>query len=283
MRHLACLVALAAFGADFAWKLEADGVLTLLDAGATVLSYRHGQGRNCCYLHPLLTPAGIVVTGDRPVDHPHHRGLFWAWPVMRVGASQGDSWTLTDATHRFEGILAQQATAHDATLSARHSWWVGDKRALNETMTLHIAPSRHRERRIALELRLEAATAAVTLAGAPEQQKGYGGVSIRFAPRQHTRLSSTGGVLAQDENHTPRPWAELQGEFAGHPARLRITANPNNPGFPHQWCLRHYGFMGANFPGVTPYHLLPGKPVVLSYEILLSDVVSAVPADPSAR
>lgn len=36
------------------------------------------------YLHPVRTPAGVVVTGFAPDDHPWHHGLSFAFP--RVGA-----------------------------------------------------------------------------------------------------------------------------------------------------------------------------------------------------
>ena len=32
------------------------------------------------YIHPLVGPGGAVLTADWPVDHPHHRGVYWAWP-----------------------------------------------------------------------------------------------------------------------------------------------------------------------------------------------------------
>jgi hypothetical protein len=31
------------------------------------------------HIHPLSEPGGAVLTKDWPVDHPHHRGIYWAW------------------------------------------------------------------------------------------------------------------------------------------------------------------------------------------------------------
>ena len=110
-----------------------------------------------------------------------------------------------------------------------------------------------------------------TIAGAPEQNKGYGGVSIRFAPRQETRIESSEGPVAKDGNHNRHRWAQLEAQFAGGRAGVRIEADRRNPQFPNDWCLRHYGFVGANFPGVTPYRIDPAKPITLRYEIRVFD------------
>ena len=33
------------------------------------------QGLRRAYLYPLYTPAGIAVTAEAPVDHPHHQSV----------------------------------------------------------------------------------------------------------------------------------------------------------------------------------------------------------------
>ncbi len=49
-----------------------------------VLTYRDmpiagfTQGLHRAYLHPVWTPAGVVVTSESPADHPHHNGIWCA-------------------------------------------------------------------------------------------------------------------------------------------------------------------------------------------------------------
>ena len=43
------------------------------------------------YFHPVMTPAGVVVTDVAPKDHPHHRGIFLAWVEMH-GKKDADFW-----------------------------------------------------------------------------------------------------------------------------------------------------------------------------------------------
>ena len=64
-------------------------------------------------------------------------------------------------------------------------------------------------------------------------------------------MRADGEVLAKDEDRNPRKWAELERVYGGKRAVLRITPDEKNPGAPHQWCLRSYGFVGASFPGRT--------------------------------
>ena len=39
---------------------------------------------------PCHGAAGVSLRDDFPSDHWHHRGLFWAWPVVEVGGKQYD-------------------------------------------------------------------------------------------------------------------------------------------------------------------------------------------------
>ena len=67
------------------------------------------------------------------------------------------------------------------------------------------------------------------------------------------------GVLEGDEDHGKHPWAELEATYEGQKAVLRITGEGSNPGAPQEWCLRQYGFVGANFPGVAGYRFGTGQ------------------------
>jgi hypothetical protein len=46
---------------------------------------------SAAYFHPVVTPAGVVVTDVAPKDHPHHRGIFLAWVEMH-GNKDADFW-----------------------------------------------------------------------------------------------------------------------------------------------------------------------------------------------
>jgi hypothetical protein len=109
----------------------------------------------------------------------------------------------------------------------------------------------------------------VELRGEPAENKGYGGFCVRFAPRKDTLITSDRGVEAKDTNMVPHEWARLEGTFEGGRTGLSIAIDPTNPGFPNGWCLRHYGFLGVNYPGLEGYVLRPGQPLELKYKVLL--------------
>ena len=42
------------------------------------------------YIHPVYGPSGELLTRDWSKDHPHHRGIYWAWPEVEFGNKRGD-------------------------------------------------------------------------------------------------------------------------------------------------------------------------------------------------
>lgn len=279
MKPLLLLLAVSACAGDFRWAGSNSAELELTEGGKTVFVYNHGQGRKCCYLHPVMSPAGVTLTDDGPADHRHHRGLFWAWPILEAGGRRYDPWLLNGIEHRADGAPAHVIQSGNATLRASHSWIAGGKPLLHDSIEITVHPARNGARVFDVSLTLQAADQPILLAGAPEQNKGYGGLSIRFAPRSHTAIRSSDGPVPRDEDHGAHQWAELEGTFSQGRAALRLTAAPSNPGFPNQWCLRHYGFLGANFPGGTPLRLDPGKPVALRYQVRVFDTPDPLAAE----
>jgi hypothetical protein len=268
----------------FDWKNLGDGRLELRENGSQVLVYNYGPQlkpgapetrRRCCYIFPLNTPAGVSLLDDFPSDHWHHRGLFWSWPIVQTGGKQYDIWMQFTAKPRSAKTPVVSVTARQAVLEADNFWEADGKDIVREKLRLTVLPIEQTSRNLGVELTWEALTAPVTLQGSAESGKSYGGFSARFAPRDNTVLRADGEVLTHDEDLNPRKWAELEGVFDGKRAVLRITPDEKNPGAPHQWCLRSYGFVGASFPGRTDkvdrYTLEPGKPLTLKFQVRVSD------------
>ena len=113
MAFTACAMSLAAEGAStngFRF-LDVNGTsLGLWDGAKPLLVYNHGvqsktgvpADRNrSTYIHPLYGLDGEVLTDDFPRDHYHHRGLFWAWPHVKIGGRELDLWMLKGIEQRF--------------------------------------------------------------------------------------------------------------------------------------------------------------------------------------
>jgi hypothetical protein len=77
------------------------------------------------------------------------------------------------------------------------------------------------------------------------------------------------GVEKADSNMAPHAWAELEALFEGRRAGARITIHRANPGFLNGWCLRYYGFLGVNFPGLATHDMAPGQPLVMKHRVTL--------------
>jgi hypothetical protein len=268
----------------FTWTDLGDGRVELREQGKPAVVYNYGpqlkpgaaeNRRRCCYIFPVYTPGGVSMLDDFPADHPHHRGLFWAWPLIETGGKKYDSWMAFSAAERSTGVPATSVAKGEALLEA-HSFWQADGRDIvGETLRMTIPAARGATRELRVELTWEALQAPVTLHGSPDPNKSYGGFSARFAPREATVLRADGAVLQKDEDLVLHAWAEFEGVYQGKRAILRIMPNPSDTGTPYQWCLRNYGFAGASFPGKTAstdaYTLEPGKPLTLRFEVTASD------------
>lgn len=279
----ACLTApLAAKGTgDFEWKEALGGKLRLSEGSRHVLDYNYGpqlkpgvaeDRRREGYIYPLYSPAGVNPLDDFPADHPHHRGLFWAWMSITFEGKTYDIWTLKlGIEHRFHKILNRGASASDASLSVENGWYVGARRIVREAVDIRVHRSAKDKRNVDLAITVEAIGKDVILAGSPEDSKGYGGLCVRFGPRTETRILTPEGPVSANENEVPHAWAAMEALFDGKRAGLRVTSDAANPRHPPGWCLRPYGFVGANFPGLRPYTLTPGQPLTLRYRVTVYD------------
>jgi hypothetical protein len=284
--RLALMFALPVFAQKpFAWKDVGGGRVELSERGKPALAYNYGPqlkpgapeaSRRCCYIFPLYTPSGVSLLDDFPPGDLHHRGLYWAWPVVEAAGKQYDLWMAMTVRQRSPGAPLTRATASEARMEARSVWVVDGKAIVRESLRLRVTPAKDAAREMEVELTWRTLGAPVTLRGSREPNKSYGGFNATLAPRQGTVLRSDGETLSKDEDLTPRGWAELEGVYGGRKAVLRITPDPKDTGTPYQWCLRQYGFLGASFPGKTAsadgYTLEPGKPLTLKFRVRVSDL-----------
>jgi hypothetical protein len=266
---------------SFRWQAaDTPGRLMLFEGGRPVLGYNHGpqlannapeHRRREGYIFPLLTPAGVSPLDDFPQDHWHHRGLFWAWPVIAYEGKTYDIWTLGPGIHLKHHEHRLGTEEGMATLEAEHGWYVGETQIVTESIALRVAPAEGDARSLEIAVTLEALLEPVVLSGSPDQGKGYGGMNLRFAPRTDTQITTPEGAVSQDEDMVSHAWAALEAVYEGKPAGVRLASMEGNPGYPPGWCLRPYGFVGANFPGTVPHTLEAGKPLTMRYRVTVYD------------
>jgi hypothetical protein len=279
--RLVCPCSVLLLGATFA----ADATLTvkkqtsperyvIMDGSKPVLTYNFGtvpvaegaKGKYAVarsdYVHPLNGPDGEVLTKDYSPDHPHHRGLYWAWPEVTYQGQKRDLHALQGVFARQVKMLRQEGGAKCAVLEAENEWRWGDKDAIVNEKALITA---HREvdgvRAVDFVFTFEALVDGVTIAR--RGLKAYGGFNLRFSARKEQKIRMT----------APE-WASLTGippEGKG-PVSVTILQHPDNPCHPGDWVqYPKLNWLQPTFPKKgEAYALAKGKPLVLRYRLLIS-------------
>jgi hypothetical protein len=258
--------------------VERDGGrLELMEEGRPVLVYNFGpqlkegvpeRYRREDYVHPLYDLDGTVITDDFPRDHYHHRGLFWAWPEVRVDERTYDPWACRGIQHRFERWLSRETGPVCAVLGIQGGWYLGDRRVVREIVWLEVYRAGSTGRMVDITLTLEAEDEPIRLRGR-SPKKGYGGFTLRFAPHHNEVITIPQGRLTQDGVHVQSPWADFSARFGSREALsgAAIFDHPRNPQHPPYWLLRHYGVLNPEWPALGWATLERGRPVTLRYRI----------------
>ena len=261
-----------------AFRIEdAEGkYLRFLEGDDPVMTYNYGTIEHpdvpeylwrSCYVHPIYGLDGRVITDDFPKDHRHHRGLFWTWARVIVGADEYDLWALKGCRQRFDKVLYQDAGPVCATLGVTNRWFVGDEPIVRERVWLRAFPAGDVGRAIDVDVTLEAIAGQVTISGRPG--KGYSGMTLRFAPREDTVITTSDGRITEDKLRVRYKWTDLSARFGGveKVSGAAMFDHPANPKYPNEWLLRHYGVLDCCWPSVELYTLEPGKPVRIRYRV----------------
>ncbi|MCO6456708.1 MAG: PmoA family protein, partial [Pirellulaceae bacterium] len=234
---------------------------------------QQGKYQRAHYLHPVYDLQGRVITEDFPADHPHHRGIFWAWHQLLVGdQAAGDGWATRDFQWDVRQVHVAAAGVRPVLRSIVH--WKspavvdssGEPRPLVEE-TCYLAVTAETERRLLdFEIQLRALQDHVRLGGS-EDDKGYGGFSARVLLAPETRFMSADGAVEPRLTATAAsPWMDIRHPEFG----LAMLAHPSLPNYPPTWILRQQKSMqNAVYPGRDPVPLPTDRPLVLRYRLVI--------------
>jgi len=257
-----------------------QGFLRVREGEKDVLTYRFGdqlpegvdpKQTRSCYIHPLYSLDGEILTDDFPQDHLHHHGVFWTWPIVKTRGQSTQTWHPHSPSLRqhFVRWLKREIKNDGAIISVENVWKLdGQEVVARELVTLNIHPAGTISRAIDLELKIQAKGGSLTLQGTPDQNKGYGGLSIRGAPMfTGARMSTDQGSLEEDSTNVPFRWADLSTDELG----VAIFVSPDHPGFPTTWLIRnsYAGFINASWPGLKPAVLQADESITLPYRIYI--------------
>jgi hypothetical protein len=266
---------------------ETNEGFRITEADEKVMSYQrqhksiNGKFLRANYIHPLYGLDGQILTEDFPADHPHHRGIFWAWHQVWLGDKKlGDNWAAQDFFWDVYDAKILDVDSKSRALQVHVLWksplWTdadGKKKAfLKETTTIRVHPARNDIRKIDFEIKLLALENGMRLGGS-EDVKGYGGFTTRIPLPDGLSFTGTDGPVEPNNLSVEAgPWLDFSGDFGkdGNISGLTILCHNSSPGYPQRWILRRKGSaQNPVYPGRHPILLSRDKPVILRYRLII--------------
>jgi len=219
------------------------------------------------YIHPLYGPAGEVLTQDFSKDHPHHRGIYWAWPEVAYKGRTLDLHALQGVFARPVRLLRTEGGPVMALLAAESRWMWDDKEPIvAEVATIRAFAATGGARFVDLEFQFTALVDGVTVAR--RGQKAYGGFSLRFSARKDQKIVQ----FADPAGAEPRKsWGVVGGvpPEATTPIGVAILEHVGNPRYPGDWVsYPNLNWLQPTFPSQgEKFPLSKDQPLRLRYRL----------------
>lgn len=259
-----------------------DQGIRLLERGKPVFFYQRVpkslNGKYICnnYLHPLYSLSGDTLTEEFPVDHPYHRGIFWAWHQVYInGRSVGDGWIMDNMEQEvvdIQTISEKNVSQLKLNVLWKSPLFENDKPFLNEHTTIKVHALQNGIRKIDFAIILDALVPGLEIGGSNDD-KGYGGLCARFKlPKDLTFTSVDGSVIPKATQIKAGPYMDFSGSYGknGETIGATIFCYPQTPDYPQPWILRSVTSMqNIVFPGKKRILLPMDRPVVLYYRLIV--------------
>ncbi|MHC4742143.1 MAG: DUF6807 family protein [Planctomycetota bacterium] len=266
---------------------KTDEGFVIAEGGEKVMVYQRehksldGKYKRANYIHPLYGLDGEVLTEDFPSDHPHHRGVFWAWHQVWLGDKKiGDPWAAKDSFWDVYDTKIISASSRARSLQV-HVYWKSPFHTdsngkqvpfVKETTTITVHRVKDDMRKIDFQIELLALEDGIRLGGS-EDAKGYGGFTTRIRlPEGLAFTGKWGAVKPTTLSVEAGPWLDFSGNFGkdGKTSGLAILCHSSSPGYPQRWILRRKGSaQNPVYPGREPVPLSRKKPLVLRYRLII--------------
>ncbi len=222
------------------------------------------------YIHPLYGLDGALLTNDWPdAGHPHHRGIFWAWPEVKYGNKSGDIYALQTVFARPTGNIMYSSGPVFAEIDAENMWIWDDKEAIvRERAVIRAYHSSSESRIIDLTIYLLALEDSVSIA--TRFTNSYGGLNLRMMTPESQEIS----YYKDEAGSMPlRAWSDFNGIFEGSKSTsgLMVLQHQDNPEYPGDWVeYPDLAWVQPTFPtSGTRYPLNPAEPLVLRYRLII--------------
>lgn len=220
------------------------------------------------YVHPLYGPAGEVLTRDYSPDHPHHRGIYWAWPEVTWKGEKRDLHALQGVFARPVKLIRKDVTNNCAVVETENVWKWGDTESIvKELARICVASQKDGRRVIDFEFSFEALVDGVTIAR--RGQRHYGGFNIRLSARSGQKIEKHTDPAGQQARQA---WACLTGvpPEGKQPVSVAILQHRANPEYPGDWVdFPNLNWIQPTFPSSGKvFELKKGAPLVLRFRLV---------------
>jgi len=235
------------------------------------------------YIHPLFGLDGVPLTDDYSLDHPHHRGVSWAWPVVRWKGEARDLWAVRVLPPQRGGVWARPVALRRleagpvlALIDAENVWKWGDREPIvKEEVEIRAFGRSENSRVVDVTVTLTALVDELAIGGRPKAT--YGGFALRSFPQFEKRQ-----ILMHIDPPSVQPrraWFHLSGVFPGskRPSGVALLEHVSNPGYPNYPNPEGLGRIPDKyppwrsvlpcFPGDREVPLAKGRPLVLRYRL----------------
>lgn len=224
------------------------------------------------YIHPLFGPEGEQLTLDFSFsgDHPHHRGIYWAWPEVQYQGKTADLHALQNVFARPTGKIKTLNGNDYAEIQAENRWLWEDKTPIVcETATIRAWSASETGHYIDLTYTFAPLVDGVTLAR--RGTRAYGGLNIRLSAVKELKLNHH----ADAADALPRAaWQSVTGIWTGSskPVVLAVFEKSDNPDYPGDYVqYPNLPWFQPTFPRAgTRYELKKDQPLVLRYRLWIS-------------
>ncbi|TVQ67771.1 MAG: hypothetical protein EA360_01610 [Balneolaceae bacterium] len=267
-----------------------DNQIVVSASGSEVLRYYSGLNnppagldaryQRSGYIHPLLSPSGVVLTNHLNEDqHPHHSGIWSAWTQTVFEGRTPDFWNIHQNSGRVDGEGAPDSmwdgVVHAGFISRHRFVDLSAEEpvvALNEEWKVEAYPLHDGSFHL-FDLTVTQTTNSDSPLFLPEYR--YGGVGFRGHadwdnPDLVQFLTSEGQGR---EGHATRVrWTHIGGLSDGNLAGLTIMDHPSNPRFP-QTVRIHPDEPFFNYAPVQlgDMEIRPGSPYTVRYRYVTYD------------
>jgi hypothetical protein len=234
------------------------------------------------YVHPLYTPAGVLVTDDYPGDHRHHHGIWSAWAHSSFQGDSIDFWNMGQGTAKvdFDALLGTWNGPVHAGLKTRHLFTdllaKPPKTALNEQWTLTVYRTHATSPPPYYLFDLDSVQETASDLPLMLLQYRYGGFSFRG----HAQWGGAGGAqfltsegkTRGDGDGTNARWCYIGGKVDGKPVGYASLGHPSNYRAPQPVRINptdpFFSFAPVRDGG---FPIVPGKPYTSRFRIVVTD------------